>query len=125
MKRKQLFFTFLFFLIIVVLGAFIYSNLEGWRLLDSFYFVVMTLTTIGYGDFVPITDFGKVFTIVFSIIGVASMFYFFSLIGSSIFKKHIEAQVGVIKRDTEKQQEIKEDIKEEIKKVGRAKRKKK
>jgi hypothetical protein len=33
------------------------------------YFCVVTLATVGYGDFAPRTSFGKVFTIVYILIG--------------------------------------------------------
>jgi len=55
----------------VVVGAFIYHWLEGWSLLDSFYFVIITLTTIGYGDFSPTMPFTKLLTIFYALNGVA------------------------------------------------------
>lgn len=52
------------------LGAVFYHFQEGWDWLDSFYFTVITLSTVGYGDFSPQTDLGKLFTIPFIFIGV-------------------------------------------------------
>ena len=49
--------------IVLVFGTFVFHYLEGWRWLDSLYFCVITLTTIGYGDFTPRTDLGKIFNI--------------------------------------------------------------
>ena len=55
----------------VIFGATMYQWLEGFRVIDSYYFVVITLSTIGYGDLYPKTDPGKIFTIFFVIIGLA------------------------------------------------------
>lgn len=62
----------LFFLVIVMLvsGTFFYWRVEGWSLLDSLYFSVITLTTVGYGDFSPTTTAGKIFTIFYIFIGL-------------------------------------------------------
>eukprot|EP00093_Oithona_nana_P012635 12635.XXX_680196_691581_1 [CDS] Oithona nana genome sequencing. len=37
----------------ITVGAIIFSQWEGWPFLDGFYFSFITLTTIGFGDFVP------------------------------------------------------------------------
>ena len=36
----------------MALPAVIFKHIEGWSTLESIYFVVITLTTIGFGDFV-------------------------------------------------------------------------
>lgn len=43
-------------LLFVALPATIFKNIEGWSALESLYFVVITLTTIGFGDFVAGTN---------------------------------------------------------------------
>lgn len=81
------------FLIILPGGTYAYSYLEGWDYLDSLYFTVVTVTTIGYGDLVPQTDAGKIFTMIFPFIGIAMAFYFFSIIGNHVFKKTFESKL--------------------------------
>lgn len=49
----------------------VYHLLEGWSLLDSFYFVAITFTTIGYGDFSPTQPLTKLLTIFLAFNGVA------------------------------------------------------
>lgn len=51
-------------------AAFFYSWIEGWGLLDSFYFSVITISTIGYGDLAPQTALGKLFTIGYVLVGL-------------------------------------------------------
>lgn len=52
------------------IGSTFYHHVENLKWLDSVYFSVVTLTTIGYGDIVPKTDAGKIFTIFYVIVGI-------------------------------------------------------
>lgn len=61
---------------ILLIGSVVYHLIEGWTWIDSIYFSVITLTTVGYGDFSPQTDFGKIFTIFYVITGIGLMFSF-------------------------------------------------
>lgn len=47
-----------------------YHYVEGWRWLDSIYFSVITIATIGYGDIVPKTDPGKIITVIYVLCGL-------------------------------------------------------
>ena len=51
-------------------GTGFYSIVEGFRVVDAFYFSVVTLTTVGYGDLAPQTDAGKLFTAVYALLGI-------------------------------------------------------
>lgn len=63
-------------------GTVFYRGVEGWTLLDSLYFSVMTLTTVGYGDLAPETDIGKAFTILYVFLGVGLIAAFLAKIAS-------------------------------------------
>jgi voltage-gated potassium channel len=63
---------------LLLTGTVFYSLVEGWDPLDSLYFSVTTLATVGYGDFAPKTDIGKVFTIFFVLAGVGVLVVFAS-----------------------------------------------
>ncbi len=54
---------------LLVIGTAFYARTEGWSVLDALYFCVVTLATVGYGDLAPRTPLGKVFTIVYILIG--------------------------------------------------------
>jgi voltage-gated potassium channel len=54
----------------ILTGAIFYHIVEKLAWLDSIYFCVITLATVGYGDIVPHTDAGKVFTIFYVLIGI-------------------------------------------------------
>jgi voltage-gated potassium channel len=51
-------------------GTVVYTFLEGWSMLDSLYFSVVTLATVGFGDLTPTTDLAKLFTIGYIITGI-------------------------------------------------------
>jgi hypothetical protein len=57
---------------IVVLASAFYMLMESWSFLDAMFFSVATISTVGYGDLVPTTAAGRIFTIcyIFVAIGV-------------------------------------------------------
>ena len=80
-------------IIVILIGTYSYHRVEGWRTLDSLYFTVITITTIGYGDFAPVTDAGKIITIIFPFLGIGIAFYLFSLLGRYAFSKHMRERL--------------------------------
>ena len=67
--EKKLKIAFVAFLIVIAIGTFGYSLIEGWDFFDSLYFVT-GIAFVGFGETHPITTTGKVFTIFFIFFGV-------------------------------------------------------
>jgi hypothetical protein len=76
----------------VAVGTVAYSLLEGWSLLDSLYFCVVTLATIGFGDLHPTTDLAKLFTVGYIVVGVGIIAGFLSELGKQRYTK-IEGRI--------------------------------
>jgi voltage-gated potassium channel len=65
-RRDPQFRSLVFLVVITLLGGTIfYSTVEGWSVVDAFYFSVTTLTTVGLGDLTPTTTISKLFTVVY------------------------------------------------------------
>lgn len=62
-------------------GTIFYARVEGWSVIDSLYFSVITLTTVGYGDLHPTRDISKLFTIGYIIAGLGLLAALINLIG--------------------------------------------
>ena len=56
--------------LLVVVGTVAYRFLEDWSWVDSFYFSVIAISTVGFGDITPTTDGSKLFTVVYIVFGV-------------------------------------------------------
>lgn len=60
----------------VATGTVFYRAAEGWGWIDSLYFTVITLTTIGYGDLSPSGPGSKLFTVVLVLVGIGLLVTF-------------------------------------------------
>jgi voltage-gated potassium channel len=66
----------------ITIGTVAYKLLEGWSWVKCFYFSVVSLTTVGYGDLYPTTDASRLFTALYVLTGVAITLASLGVIGS-------------------------------------------
>lgn len=68
-------------------GIIFYHLVEGLELVDAIYLSAMTLTTVGYGDFTPQTDLGKLFTSIYAFLGIGIFFGFAGALSAATLNK--------------------------------------
>ena len=67
-------------LLILLAGTIFYHRIEGWSWVDSLYFSVITLATVGYGDLTPTTQSSKIFTMAYIFVGFSVFISFASML---------------------------------------------
>ena len=88
-------------LILGTVGFYILEN--GQRtLLDCFYFILVTITTVGYGDITPTTVLAKLWTIFIILLGVGVTVTTIPLIFESIIGRKIREVLKVPKEEIKK-----------------------
>lgn len=67
-------------------GVMGYMLIEGYSFLEALYMTVITVSTIGYGEVKPLTDSGRIFTIVLIITNLGIFAYAISIITSILIQ---------------------------------------
>lgn len=81
-------------ILILVAGTIVFHWLEDWDYIDSFYFSVITLTTIGYGDLHPTSPVSKIVVVFFVFAGLGIILGFIN----AITERQTREMVDVEKR---------------------------
>jgi voltage-gated potassium channel Kch len=80
--KRDVVLAFIFLFVVYSASIAFYHNIEGWNYLDAAYFTTVTITTIGFGDVIPKTDAGKIFTIVLAFVGISIGFFLIASLNS-------------------------------------------
>lgn len=70
-------------LLLILASTTFFRFIEDWSWLDSYYFTIVTIATVGYGDLTPTTDIGKFGATVVIILGIG----LFSTFASMLLKR--------------------------------------
>ncbi|TME05052.1 MAG: potassium channel protein [Chloroflexi bacterium] len=89
--------------IVIVVGIIGYRLINGWDLLDSFYMVIITISTVGYTEVHPQGPAGRLFTSGLIVIGVATMLYGFGVFAETL----ADNAFGRYRRERQLQRDLK------------------
>ena len=70
--------------LIILYGVAGYMLIDGWNLLDAFYMVIITISTVGYTEIHPQSAAGRIFTSTLIVVGVATMLYGFGVFAETL-----------------------------------------
>ncbi len=64
---------------ITLAGSCGYMLIDGWNFFDSLYMTIITIASVGYGEVRPLTENGRIFTMLLILIGSGTLIYCFSI----------------------------------------------
>lgn len=82
-------YTAIFLLVFIMLiGVFGYVFISGYSWIDALYMTVITMTTVGFGEVIPLDDQSKIFTIFLILASIIIVGYALSIITEYILSKN-------------------------------------
>ena len=79
---------------VLALGTAGYVLIEGMSAVDALYLTAVTVSTVGYGDVVPVTRAGKLFTVALIMTGVGTVLYLLTQLGKLVIEGQLREVFG-------------------------------
>lgn len=89
---------------LIACGTVFFHFVEGWSYIDSYFFTVVTLSTVGYGSLVPATALGKIGTTIMIFLGIGVFALAIQHVGDSALRRRV--------RRVKKREDVRESDKE-------------
>jgi voltage-gated potassium channel len=121
--------------VVIVTGSILILTIESGKPgsqinseLDAVWWTVSTVSTVGFGDIVPVTDAGKIMAIFFMLFGISILGIFLSVLGTRFYKRQFEKNENDLTLTQEKffqriddleknQKELQKDLRDLIEKL--------
>ena len=97
MNSKQIFMLLATSAAVILIGTFVIYRIESKvpntkmkTFLDALWWCVAIVTTVGYGDVVPVTSIGRMVALVYMFFGIAMISILLSIITNTFYRKRIQ-----------------------------------
>lgn len=97
---------------LLALSTIFFHLVEKWTLFDSFYFSVVTMSTVGYGQIVPETILGKAGVIVLIFSGVGMLAILIQIVASNAIESRTRRVVELEEEVEEQERALLEQLQE-------------
>lgn len=99
-KNSRFLWLSLFFICNHIIGGAVAMYFsEGWSLYDCFYFCVVTVTTVGYGDITPVKTFSKLYVMYYVVASIALISAMLAHLVGLLFDRQEELLLSAIVKD--------------------------
>ena len=85
--------------LIILLGTFVMYGVESQvpnskikTLLDALWWCVATVTTVGYGDIVPVSNIGRIVALFYMFFGISMIAILLSVLTNTFYKRRFEKE---------------------------------
>jgi len=86
------------FAVVLILGTTVFFLAFDYTWLDAFFMTIITITTVGFGEVHPLTDGGKIFTIILLLMSVGVYGYLVTVI-SDFFSNNVLMEAFRVKKE--------------------------
>src|SRR5262245_43069698 len=86
--------------LLTLIGTFGFSLVEGWPLFDSLYMTIISLTTVGYGEVHRLTSAGRLFAMIYLVVGLGVFLYGAAQLGELVVRAQLHHWLGKRRMDS-------------------------
>lgn len=87
--RANFFMAGIYLTLIIIIGVVGYSVIEDYSFVDALYMTVITASTVGFREVQPLSEGGKIFTVILIISSIGVLTYFLSQFTQSLFQSQL------------------------------------
>ncbi|MBL7740325.1 MAG: NAD-binding protein [Chitinophagaceae bacterium] len=98
---KALIVPLILFLILLLIGTAGYMIIERYSLIEAFYMTVITVATVGYMEVHPLSETGRIFTVVIILINIIAFSFFLTYITRYLLDGELLRQYKRLKMENE------------------------
>lgn len=95
--RRQMMVLWCLLMVFLFGGAFAYTQMEPWNFRESLYFCFVTLSTVGFGDYLPSSPTSKVFSIFYMLFGLGVCMLIIAVLTGLVAEGHDRVHTWVSK----------------------------